>query len=411
MLEEKVERLLEQYRQEMIESYKETMDVVSVGGEQPLKVNRINLALSMVCNCYCIMCPAFSKDHKPEPKLLTLEKLKKILPDKLQDDKITFSLINGESLLNPEIYEILKYIKEKFKKSEIVLLTNGTIPPENPEIVKYIDNLGFSVDGGTKEVYEKIRTPAKFDHVVEVIMKWVEARNKYNPKLLLSTSTTLSALNLEDLPNIVKLFGNITEAFGTHWDMIRCQPVVIQEYQDKWLREITLEHVEPEIISKIIKEAQEIAKVHNIQLEFEEAIYGLADKKDKGQTDISEVSDSYKKRFCKRLENGEILYDINGRLDKVCCFMDKKHHKPIYDTYEIPREGKPEELYNSKGYWRLRRDLLQGKLEEPCKDCSIGISDYYIIRDNIKRIVLKDELERLKNLEREQMQHMDKGSS
>lgn len=32
MLEEKVERLLEQYRQEMIESYKETMDVVSVGG-------------------------------------------------------------------------------------------------------------------------------------------------------------------------------------------------------------------------------------------------------------------------------------------------------------------------------------------------------------------------------------------
>lgn len=366
-----------------------------------MKVNRINLALSMACNCYCIMCPAFSKDSKPEPELLTMNKLKKILPDKLQDDKITFSIINGESLLNPEIFELLKYIKEKFKKCEIVLLTNGTIPPKNPEIVKYIDNLGFSVDGGTKEVYEKIREPAKFDHVVDVIIKWVEARNKYNPKLLLSTATTLSTLNIEDLPNIVKLFGNITEPFGTHWDIIRCQPVVVQEYQDKWLQEITLEHVKPEIISKMIKVAQEIAKVHNIQLVFEESIYGLVDKKDKEQTGISSVGDSYKKRFCKRLENGEILYDINGELDKVCCFMNKKYYKPIYDKYEIPRKGKPEELYNSKGYWRLRRDLLQGKLEEPCKDCSIGMSDYFIIRDTLKRIALMDELERLKKLERE----------
>lgn len=191
------------------------------------------------------MCPMFSKDHGPKTRMLTLEKLNKMLSHKWTDEKIIISIISGESLLNPEIFEILKYVKERFPNSEVMLLSNGTIPPKNPEIVKYIDNMGFSIDGGTKEIYEKIRTPAKFDHVIGTIKKWIEAKNKYNPKLLLNAYITLSVLNIEDFSNIVELVGGMAEAFGTHWNAICCQPVVIKGHQEQRLKEITLEHVAP----------------------------------------------------------------------------------------------------------------------------------------------------------------------
>lgn len=396
MLEEKVESLLEQYRVEMIERCDKAVNEVC--DRDTLKVNRINLAVSTVCNCYCVMCPAFTKERKPKPENLTLENLKNILHNKWTEEKIVINIISGESLLNPEIFEILKYIKEKFPNSEVMLLSNGTIPPKNPEIVKYIDVLAFSIDGGTKEVYEKIRTPAKLDHVVESVKRWIEAKNRYNSNLILSTSTTLSALNIEDLPNIVNLVAEIAGTLGTHWDAIYCQPIVIKEYQDKWLREITLENVQPEIGREALQKAGIAAGNHNILLNIEGAISSMFEVERKDPAKQLEENVSAQKRFCRRLEDGELVYDIDGKLDKVCCYMEKKYFDKLYVEYQIPRYGSPEDVYNCEGYWRLRKDLLEGKLEEPCKACTRGTSDYYVIKDKLKVIALRDELERLQRL-------------
>lgn len=139
-------------------------------------------------------------------------------------------------MLNPEIFEILKYVKERFPNSEVMLLSNGTILPQNPEIVKYIDNMGIFIDGGKKEIYGKIHTPAKFDHIIEIIKKWIEAKNKYNSRLLLNAYTTLSVLNIGDLSNIVNLVGGMVEAFGTHWHVVYCQPIVIKNIRISGLK-------------------------------------------------------------------------------------------------------------------------------------------------------------------------------
>lgn len=202
------------------------------------------------------MCPFVLKEYSNKtyfnepPFFATLKDVEKILPrhklfsKKMEEEtEIEFNFFKGETLLNPEAMDIFKYIKKRYKKSKIAVLSNGTIPPLKGEITKYIDVLGFSLDGGTKEVFESIRTPANFEHVIETIKKWINARNIYNPDLLLRTSTTLSTLNIGDLPNIVRTVGEAIKEIGGKWDSIYCQPVVIEDYQNPELKKITLQHV------------------------------------------------------------------------------------------------------------------------------------------------------------------------
>ena len=286
-----MEQLMEQYRQQLIKQCEEGME-----GNNKIKVIEINMYMTNKCNLYCTMCPFISKDYSnktyfnKEPYFATLKDVKKILFNKKVSGKrheyVKFNFFMGETLLNPEIFKICKYIKKKYVNSEIVILSNGTIPPANEEIVKYIDILGFSLDGGTKEVFEAIRTPAKFEHVVNTIHKWVKARNKYNINLKFRTSTTLSTLNFMDLPNIVRTVGEVVRTEGGDWDSIYCQPVVIEDYQRPELRKITLEYVDRLMGKKVLEETERLAAEYSIRLDMPQVIYEMfyhetkIDKKD-----------------------------------------------------------------------------------------------------------------------------------
>ena len=53
----------------------------------------------------------------------------------------------------------------------------------------------------------------------------------------------------------------------------------------------------------------------------------------------------------------------------------------IIEPYKIPRNGSPFEIYNSNGWWKLRKDMLEGKLLDECKHCAAGNSDYYRLKE------------------------------
>lgn len=286
-----MEKLIEEYRQDLIKQCDAGMN-----GTNRIKVIEINMYVTNKCNLYCTMCPFISKEYSnktyfnKEPYFATLKDVKKILFRKKVTGKrkeyVKFNFFMGETLLNPEIFKICKYIKKKYENAEIVILSNGTIPPANEEIVKYIDILGFSLDGGTKEVFEAIRTPANFEHVVDTIHKWVQARNKYNPDLKFRTSTTLSTLNFMDLPNIVRTVGEIVREEGGGWDSIYCQPVVIEDYQRPELKKITLEYVDHTMGKTALEEAEKLAEEYGIRMDMPQAIHEMfyqeikTDKKD-----------------------------------------------------------------------------------------------------------------------------------
>lgn len=396
-VEKKLESYMEQLRKELIERCDK-----GIHEELPfVPINAIDIAAGNRCNCYCVMCPYITPDThstgvlNEEGHMLSVEELKKILCEKVGkviDKEVTFSFMTGETFLNPNIYEMLKYVKNQYPNSKILVLSNGTVPPPNPEIVKYIDKLEFSIDAGTAEIYEKIRKPAKFEHMVKTVTRWVEAAKEYNRSLYFGTSTTLATYNFFDLPNIVKLVANIAKTCEMRWTEIYCQPMVPESWQEEWLHNSTLHHIGKEAGHRVLEEVEKIAKSEGVNLVIAESIYQFFEmNQEKYKKDIP-----YMQRFCKKLEYGTVSYDTQGEQKFACCFMDKNYFKSILKDYNIPSTGVAEDIYNSQEYWKMRKDLLEGKLNWICRDCMIGCTDYYLLREQVKKLILLEELEYLK---------------
>lgn len=130
------------------------------------------------CNLRCVMC---TRNFMTE-KIGHIEWgiFKKVIDEalnyKLPSLKLNF---RGEPLLHPDLPKMVKHAKDK-GILEVQFNTNGLILTEkkSEELVKAgLDRIIFSVDGATKETYERIRTGSNFDTVVSNIKRFVEIRN------------------------------------------------------------------------------------------------------------------------------------------------------------------------------------------------------------------------------------------
>jgi radical SAM protein with 4Fe4S-binding SPASM domain len=95
----------------------------------------------------------------------------------------------GETLLHPDFIGMMKTVKEyknRFMEKgapfpDISLLTNGTVLSEglSKELIGLgvLDEMRFSVDGGSREKYEELRRPAKWDAISRNIRDFVRINN------------------------------------------------------------------------------------------------------------------------------------------------------------------------------------------------------------------------------------------
>lgn len=181
--------------------------IISKGlnSEVSIPINELQILITNKCNLYCTMChacfPEYSNHtYNNEPPFeMSLEQYKKVLNaspvEKLKSMVIKSNTIkakapkgivfsSAESLLNRDIYKIIRYTKRVFPDTTIRIISNGTIPlkKNDRDIIQYINQIGFSVDGCTAETFEKIRTPAKFDHVIRNIKGYIEANKEFGKK-------------------------------------------------------------------------------------------------------------------------------------------------------------------------------------------------------------------------------------
>ena len=124
-------------------------------------------------------------------------------PDKIMKKDLAFKLIDqaaelgvpsmkfnwrGEPLLNPKLPEIIDYAKKK-GILETIINTNATKLDEKMslEIINSgLDIMIYSFDGGTKDIYEKMR-PGRFgknsfDHIYKNIKNFSRIRNQLRSK-------------------------------------------------------------------------------------------------------------------------------------------------------------------------------------------------------------------------------------
>src|SRR3989344_1229298 len=166
----------------------------------PFKLKFENTTL---CNLKCKMCP-ISVGLKRPVGSLSYENFKFVF-DQIYPCYLNLTGI-GEPFLNKDIFKIIKYAKDK--RTFVKLDSNATLLTKEKGIQMLEagpDILSISMDGATKETYEKIRVPAKFDVFVKNTLNFIKLRNemkKFNTNL--HSFMVVQRENFHELPEYIK---------------------------------------------------------------------------------------------------------------------------------------------------------------------------------------------------------------
>ncbi len=150
-------------------------------------ITLLNLEFNSSCNLRCKWC---ALDHGKKREVMTKETLARVMNNLTEGQLPNIKYVDlhngGETLLHPNLPEMLTVIR-KFKMSskrkiKFRLLTNGMLltPKVSEQIVRSraVDQLRFSLDGGTPKLFESIRKGASWDKVQSNIYDFIKANLK-----------------------------------------------------------------------------------------------------------------------------------------------------------------------------------------------------------------------------------------
>jgi peptidoglycan/xylan/chitin deacetylase (PgdA/CDA1 family)/MoaA/NifB/PqqE/SkfB family radical SAM enzyme/glycosyltransferase involved in cell wall biosynthesis len=158
------------------------------------------------CNARCVMCPVSFRapgDHGVDLHPALFDKVASLIPTASQVNLFS----SGEPTIAKDLPRLIDEVRRRSSRhAQIWLSTNGKRLPAaivdglmHPRI-----GLQFSVDGGTREVFEPIRRGIAFEELCRSL-ELVQQRKGSGPWPALSFSSTISKRNLHDLANIFAL--------------------------------------------------------------------------------------------------------------------------------------------------------------------------------------------------------------
>ncbi|TAE49791.1 MAG: radical SAM protein [Bacteroidetes bacterium] len=171
----------------------------------------LHFELSNICNLECTMCSGFfsssiRKNRENLPALPQLydsafvEQLRPYLPG-----LNTVKFFGGEPFLIPIYHEIWDALCDLNPRAEVQITTNGTV--YNEKVKRYLEKLNtymiVSIDSFVKETYETIRINAKYERVMENLMKfsdYARSRGKH-----ISVAVCPITTNAMEMPDMVRL--------------------------------------------------------------------------------------------------------------------------------------------------------------------------------------------------------------
>lgn len=147
----------------------------------PLK---LQIEVTNNCNANCFMCPR--SKIKRGIGTMAIGTFQKIIDQckSFEGRGLLFVLHkDGEPLLDPHLFERISYIKSNLKKSKVGFYSNGMLLNEKKALEicnSKLDFITFSVDGASKEVYEKIRRGLNYDIVKKNLDRFFELKKETN---------------------------------------------------------------------------------------------------------------------------------------------------------------------------------------------------------------------------------------
>ncbi|MBI3075981.1 MAG: radical SAM protein [Deltaproteobacteria bacterium] len=144
----------------------------------------LDIETTDACNLKCIMC-VHGTTGVPDTGYIDMGFAKRLIDEGAAHGlySIKFNW-RGEPLLHPGLAELVAYAKKK-KILEVQFNTNG-IPLTERRVRELIeaglDRIIFSMDGASKETYERIRVGAKFETLVRNVRRFYEIREEMGRK-------------------------------------------------------------------------------------------------------------------------------------------------------------------------------------------------------------------------------------
>lgn len=169
------------------------------------KPTSVMIELTNECQLECITCPRDKTDaFDYEIGTMSFENFKHIF-GQFESDIETLDLTGlGESLMHPEIFDIIRWIRSR-RKVHIYLTTN-TILLTKKTVEKFrqdpVNTLCISIDGTTQQQFASVRGNLNFERLKERVSYTVE---QLKDRMQFIMCVVLVKENLDDMPAFVEL--------------------------------------------------------------------------------------------------------------------------------------------------------------------------------------------------------------
>lgn len=173
---------------------------------------RLIIETTTHCNSKCTMCPMGKIDR---PSIMPMNDYCELI-EGCQDFGIEEVSLTGygEPLCDTYLEERVAYASVKLPKAKITVFTNGSLMNERRTIGFLnagLTQVVFSVDGATKETYEKIRVGLNYETVVENICRFVKWNNDLENPCNVRVHMTLQPENAPEMGRFKNLWSSVVD--------------------------------------------------------------------------------------------------------------------------------------------------------------------------------------------------------
>jgi len=306
----------------------------------------LEIEITTRCNKRCIVCEHTYWKEKIEE--LSFDNFRKIVG---QFPKLKWVNLTGEgdAFLNKDYLKMIDYLKSK--DIPVYLVDSFDLIDEKSakELIRMgVDGIYVSMDGATKETYERIKVGCRFEEVISNMKKLVELKKAMNsPIPELCFRYIVTTLNVHEMPQFVELIHSLgdKESLGDSSYIEFVGLLTFKEVEHLFVPEIP-----EEILQTTMKKAEEL----DIRVVF------------------SHASKS-KLLHMKHCANWMEPYIMMGGYVMPCCAVLMSNKRPFLRKYSFGNilEEPFKEIWYSERYKKFRKAVPRSKGEVPilCRGC------------------------------------------
>ena len=307
----------------------------------------IKIEITTRCNLSCIMCPHGYSNFglwEGANKDMSFEKFKTII-DNFHGLKLIDFAGTGENFLNKDFMKMVRYAKSK--NILVDFFSNFCLVDENisKELIEIgINKIYLSIDGATKETYEKIRVGSDFEKVINNVKNFFRLKKEQNKQFpYIVFNYVVNKYNFNEIIDFVELVSSLAEGQKTLIIFKNMFPLLFSGFLEKEFKNIILPQ-------KIINEVKRRSEELNISVGWENNMF-------RGKPLIDKCN-YYLRPFISI--DGEVYF---------CCVSRSLRSSQKKMILGNIFEYNFKEIWQSKEYKNFRKLLHRGKTPFCCKNC------------------------------------------